>query len=295
MQPAGAKVEDISAYLTQLWANPAVRQQRHLQLREIHTVYLTNEAPDTFSWATPHIAQWLATNPDFRGKGRLLDVGCGGGHYLTALVPKFAHFGIGLDKKVIVATKNSQIDWVQADALNLPFGAETFDAAMANRMLNQTGDIARALSEIQRVLQPGNLLFVVTTDHKRGPLLQTIHEEALQQLAFPPWLYAHSTLPMQRLNYENGPSWLQRSGFQHLQLEEYERLLRFEKLDEAMEHYATGLIFQKSEGFDEPEIRPALWATLYFTVKANLAEILGRFGHIEISEGATLFIAKKEV
>ncbi len=294
MQSASAKFEDVSAYLAQLWANPIARQQRHLQLREVHTVYLTDNAPDTFSWTTSQISRWLVSNPDFGDKSRLLDVGCGGGHYLTVLVPRFAHYGVGLDKRATAATENPHIGWVQGDVLNLPFGAKTFGAAMANRMLNQTENIAPALSEIRRVLQPNGLLFVVTADRETVPLLQAIHEAALQQLAFPPRLYTHATLPNQRLNYENGSDWLQTAGFHQVQLEDYKRLLRFEELDVAMEHYATGLIFQKSEGFDNTEIRPALWATLYLTVKARLAEILGQFGHIEISEGATLFIAKKE-
>ena len=48
--------------------------------------------------------------------------------------------------------------WVEfqlADALRLPFGDATFDAAVAVQVYEYVGEVAAALAELYRVLQPG--------------------------------------------------------------------------------------------------------------------------------------------
>jgi ubiquinone/menaquinone biosynthesis C-methylase UbiE len=50
----------------------------------------------------------------------------------------------------------------EIDAQSIPFEDETFDALIANHMLYQVPDCARALSEIQRVLKPKGRLFATT-------------------------------------------------------------------------------------------------------------------------------------
>jgi SAM-dependent methyltransferase len=51
---------------------------------------------------------------------------------------------------------------VRADARALPFPAATFDTAYAIRILNDTGDVDRALAEAARVLRPRGTLLVFT-------------------------------------------------------------------------------------------------------------------------------------
>ncbi|WP_263975232.1 class I SAM-dependent methyltransferase [Leptolyngbya sp. 7M] len=47
------------------------------------------------------------------------------------------------------------ITWVEADALNLPFEANQFDAATMGYGLRNVLDIPRSLNELHRVLKPG--------------------------------------------------------------------------------------------------------------------------------------------
>jgi SAM-dependent methyltransferase len=89
--------------------------------------------------------------------GRIVDIGCGEGRFLPAS-------GVGLDvddAALSVARARSRLV-VRADARALPFPAATFDTAYAIRMLNDTGDVDRALAEAARVLRPRGTLLVFT-------------------------------------------------------------------------------------------------------------------------------------
>lgn len=68
-----------------------------------------------------------------------------------------------------------QVDWAGADALNLPFAAETFDAVTAGYLLRNVIDIPRTLTEVLRVLKPGGRLVVLDSspppDNALRPLI----------------------------------------------------------------------------------------------------------------------------
>ena len=51
--------------------------------------------------------------------------------------------------------RHSQIHWVEADALDLPFAEGHFDAVLQGFGLRNVVDIARCLAEVRRVLKPG--------------------------------------------------------------------------------------------------------------------------------------------
>lgn len=90
-------------------------------------------------------------------RGRVLDLGCGEGRFLPAR-------GVGLDidmERLRVARGASRLV-VRADARCVPFASASFDTVYANRMLNDTGDVDRVLSEIARVLRPSGRLLVLT-------------------------------------------------------------------------------------------------------------------------------------
>jgi demethylmenaquinone methyltransferase/2-methoxy-6-polyprenyl-1,4-benzoquinol methylase len=61
------------------------------------------------------------------------------------------------------AALGSDIHWCAADAMNLPFSDETFDAVMSGYLVRNVIDIKRTLSEQLRVLKPGGRIVILDT------------------------------------------------------------------------------------------------------------------------------------
>jgi len=55
----------------------------------------------------------------------------------------------------------SKVAWSGADAMNLPFDTNTFDAVTAGYLLRNVPDIPKSLQEIHRVLRPGGRFVVL--------------------------------------------------------------------------------------------------------------------------------------
>jgi demethylmenaquinone methyltransferase/2-methoxy-6-polyprenyl-1,4-benzoquinol methylase len=56
-----------------------------------------------------------------------------------------------------------RLRWAGADALNLPFPAETFDAVTSGFLMRNVSDVPRALREQFRVLRPGGRIVCLDT------------------------------------------------------------------------------------------------------------------------------------
>ncbi len=64
-------------------------------------------------------------------------------------------------KKVKEKQLNTQIEFIQADSEDLPFENNVFDAAIVGFGVRNFENLAKGLSEIQRVIQPGGVFFVL--------------------------------------------------------------------------------------------------------------------------------------
>lgn len=61
------------------------------------------------------------------------------------------------------AALGGEIQWCAADAMNLPFSDEMFDAVMSGYLVRNVIDIKRTLSEQLRVLKPGGRIVILDT------------------------------------------------------------------------------------------------------------------------------------
>jgi glycosyltransferase involved in cell wall biosynthesis/SAM-dependent methyltransferase len=110
--------------------------------------------------------------------GRLLDVGCGGGHFLEAAAGA-GWRGVGTDLShaaCAAARATAGAPVVQAEATGLPFRDATLDAVTLVNVVDHTAAARRTLEEAARVLRPGGLLVVRVPN---GPL----HAAAARALA----------------------------------------------------------------------------------------------------------------
>ena len=110
--------------------------------------------------------------------GRLLDVGCGGGHFLQAARAD-GWRGVGTDLShaaCLAARATAGAPMAQAEATALPFRDGALDAVTLVNVLDHTAAARRTLEEAARVLRPGGLLVVRVPN---GP----VHATAARVLA----------------------------------------------------------------------------------------------------------------
>ena len=118
-------------------------------------------------WMNPFKFPWIMERIEreaqsLQGK-HLLEIGCGMGYDSL----EFLKRGVRVtatdltDNAVKLTKRHYEIQGVQAEevrtanALDLPFDDNTFDAVWSNGVLHATGDTPRAISEARRVLKPG--------------------------------------------------------------------------------------------------------------------------------------------
>jgi len=128
------------------------------------------------------------------GRGaRLLDVGIASGGFFTQILKRVGRgalvYGVdlapGMVRKAHDRVRNAGAvpRLAQADAVALPYPADTFDALLSSYVLDlmPLDDIFRALSQFHRVLKPGGRLVLVNLS-KIDPDRRTWYERSYEAL-----------------------------------------------------------------------------------------------------------------
>ncbi len=127
----------------------------------------------------------------------VLDVCCGSGDLAQLLARQVGTTGhvYGVDfspAQLAVARQRVEnhyppvaIAWVEADALNLPFEDNYFDAATMGYGLRNVTDIPRCLKELYRVLKPGAKAAILDFHRPTQPLLLTFQQWYLDNIVVP--------------------------------------------------------------------------------------------------------------
>jgi SAM-dependent methyltransferase len=90
------------------------------------------------------------------GPGLLLDVGCGGGAHAVDLAQHgWAVTGVDVSRAQVELARARGIEVLEADAADLPFTDDSFDAAVSMFTHTDVGDFAAVVRETARVLRPG--------------------------------------------------------------------------------------------------------------------------------------------
>jgi ubiquinone/menaquinone biosynthesis methyltransferase len=79
----------------------------------------------------------------------------------------------------------TQINWVEADALNLPFTDNYFDAATMGYGLRNVTDIPRCLQELYRVLKPETKVAILDFHRPNSPLMRRFQQWYLDSIVIP--------------------------------------------------------------------------------------------------------------
>lgn len=101
-----------------------------------------------------------------------LDLCCGTGDIALRLPGRVTGADFTEEMLQVARTRSSQIDWTRADALNLPFPNNSFDAITIGYGLRNLADIERGLRECYRVLRPGGKLLSLDFGKPENPVLR---------------------------------------------------------------------------------------------------------------------------
>ncbi|MBE9182214.1 bifunctional demethylmenaquinone methyltransferase/2-methoxy-6-polyprenyl-1,4-benzoquinol methylase UbiE [Oculatella sp. LEGE 06141] len=126
-----------------------------------------------------------------------LDVCCGSGDLARLLArrvgPTGQVFGIDFSSaQLAIARQRTQqcvtplpITWVEGDALNLPFNANSFDAATMGYGLRNVVDIPASLKELHRVLKPGATVAILDFHRPTNSYLRGFQQWYLDTIVVP--------------------------------------------------------------------------------------------------------------
>jgi demethylmenaquinone methyltransferase/2-methoxy-6-polyprenyl-1,4-benzoquinol methylase len=161
-----------------------------------------DELNDTFSFGLHRIWKRMAVKWSGAKRGAVvLDSCCGSGDLSQILSECVGEKGkvVGLDfsQDMLRDAKmrdeqrsggqfgRADIEWVQGDALDLPYPSEYFDAATMGYGLRNVSDIPRALEELNRVLRPGCSVAILDFNNSENMVVDGIQAFFLDSLVVP--------------------------------------------------------------------------------------------------------------
>lgn len=108
-------------------------------------------------------------------RGRVLDIGCGVGHFLSVYAQAV---GLDINPHCIRYCREQGFEVIGGDASSLPFVTASFDGILLSHVLEHMEDPSVTLSEAVRVLKGGGILYI-RVPTTTGYLIDRTHKSYL--------------------------------------------------------------------------------------------------------------------
>jgi SAM-dependent methyltransferase len=145
----------------------------------------------------PYLPRYLEEMPT---GGKVLEIGIGYGTVARILARRTDYHAVdiapgpvAMARQALTAAGKDPAQALQASALELPFEDGTFDGVTAIGSLHHTGDLARAVSEVRRVLREGGCAVVMVYNAhswNRAVTTRALHALARAIPGHAEWLHA---------------------------------------------------------------------------------------------------------
>lgn len=186
---------------SQLSTQQPVYQDRQKLFNRIAPVY--DQLNDVLSLGQHRIWKRMAVKWAEASKGQqVLDVCCGSGDLAFRLAEAVGPSGqvVGLDfaqemlddaaarqsaQSPNLKQSKANIEWVQGDAMQLPFPDSSFDGATMGYGLRNVPDVLKALQELHRVLRPGSKVAILDFNNTDNQLVDWFQGFSLDNIVVP--------------------------------------------------------------------------------------------------------------
>jgi ubiquinone/menaquinone biosynthesis C-methylase UbiE len=146
-------------------------------------------------WMNPYKFPWIMERIEresalLQGR-RLLEIGCGMGYDSLEFLKRGVRV-VATDltpNAIAMALRHFEVEGVQAEdvrvanALDLPFSDDSFDAVWSNGVFHATGDPKRALQEARRVLKPGGRA-IISHFYRRPSWMYALHRFGRENIEY---------------------------------------------------------------------------------------------------------------
>ena len=157
-----------------------------------------DELNQTLSFGLHKIWKQMAVDwSQARAGMHVLDVCCGSGDLALLLARRVGTQGqvTGVDfaaeqlaiaaRRALAKGYTTRTEWVEADALNLPFETAQFDATTMGYGLRNLVNIPKGLSELQRILKPGGRAAILDFHRPSSTISQRFQQWYLDTVVVP--------------------------------------------------------------------------------------------------------------
>jgi len=229
---------------------------------------------------------WVALQlPELKGRFNILDAGCGTGRLLSRLGKKYKGaelYGVDISPAMVKATKlavskMNKRNILEADIKKLPFHSDYFAVVTATHVLYHVPDISGAIKELKRVLKPGGIIFITTTDYDLEQGLNKIHYEALRKLHFPKFMQdKNSYLRFPPIFASN----VLKKYFPKVTTFKFRNDLVYTNANDCFGYYQTAMMYRNSRGVNDERVPAKLWQDLAKEVKGKIVKKIKKNGQL---------------
>lgn len=227
-----------------------------------------------------------------KGDESVLDVGCGDGTLLIKLRKEQGHsgtlFGMDISSGILhrpINLADSQrlnIDFIVADAQDIPFSANSFGVVTACHMIYHVPNIDRALLEMARVLKPeGKFALSANSQKSKSEVLRPLKEAVARH--FDLSMFPDAT---RRFSIEKGGD-LIKKHFKNVTLRTYPSVISLDFVDPYIEYFNT------LRSLWDEEFSDSQWNEILEFVRSKLQGILEKDGRIQENNIFGIFYATK--